>query len=57
MYFVFGYDENADSGKGGERLFNLSRMKNLENTGRSLSPNSPPLPFCKNCTNLNKRIR
>ena len=23
----------------------------------SISPNSPPLPFCKNCTNLNKRIR
>lgn len=35
MYFVFGYDENADDCKGGERLFNLSRMKNLENTGRS----------------------
>ena len=35
MYFVFGYDENADGGKGDERLFNLSRMKNLENTGRS----------------------
>lgn len=32
MYFVFGYDENADNGKGGERLFNLSRMKNFENT-------------------------
>lgn len=35
MYFVFGFDENADGGKGGERLFNLSRMKNLENTGRT----------------------
>lgn len=34
LYFVFGYDENADNGKGGERLFNLSRMKNLENTKR-----------------------
>ncbi len=32
MYFVFGYDEKADNGKGGERLFNLSRMKNFENT-------------------------
>ena len=32
MYYVFGYDENADDGKGGERLFNLSRMKNIENT-------------------------
>ncbi|MBB5224913.1 helix-turn-helix transcriptional regulator [Treponema ruminis] len=35
MYFVFGFDENSDGGKGGERLFNLSRMKNLENTGRT----------------------
>ena len=35
MYFVFGFDENADGGKGGERLFNLSRMKNLENTKRN----------------------
>lgn len=35
LYFVFGYDENADNGKGGERLFNLSRMKNLENTKRT----------------------
>ena len=35
MYFVFGYDENADGGNGGERLFYLSRMKNLSNTGRS----------------------
>lgn len=35
LYFVFGYDENADGGKGGERLFNLSRMKNLENTKRT----------------------
>lgn len=35
MYFLFGFDENADGGKGGERLFNLSRMKNLENTGRT----------------------
>lgn len=32
MYFVFGYDENANDGKGGERLFNLSRMKNLKAT-------------------------
>lgn len=32
MYYVFGLDENADNGKGGERLFNLSRMKNIENT-------------------------
>lgn len=32
MYYVFGYDENAEDGKGGERLFNLSRMKNIENT-------------------------
>lgn len=35
MYYVFGYDENADGGKGGERLFNLSRMKNIENTKQS----------------------
>ena len=35
MYFVFGFDENADRGKGGERLFNLSRMKNFENTIRT----------------------
>ena len=35
MYYVFGYDENADDGKGGERLFNLSRMKNIENTKQS----------------------
>ncbi|WP_296329242.1 WYL domain-containing protein [uncultured Treponema sp.] len=35
MYYVFGFDENADGGKGGERLFNLSRMKNLENTKQS----------------------
>ena len=32
LYYVFGYDENADNGKGGERLFNLSRIKNIENT-------------------------
>ena len=32
LYYVFGYDENADKGKGGERLFNLSRIKNIENT-------------------------
>jgi predicted DNA-binding transcriptional regulator YafY len=31
MYYVFGFDENADNDKGGERLFNLSRMKNIEN--------------------------
>lgn len=35
LYFVFGYDENADNGKGGERLFNLSRMKNIVNTKKS----------------------
>jgi len=35
MYFVFGFDENADGGKGGERLFNLSRIKNAEDTGRT----------------------
>lgn len=35
LYFVFGYDENADNGKGGERLFNLSRMKNIENTKKT----------------------
>lgn len=34
MYFVFGFDESADGGKGGERIFNLSRMKNLEKTNR-----------------------
>lgn len=32
MYYVFGYDENADDGNGGERLFNLCRIKNIENT-------------------------
>ena len=32
IYFVFGFDENADEGEGGERLFNLSRMKNIKNT-------------------------
>ena len=32
MYYVFGYDENADNGNGGERLFNLSRIKCIENT-------------------------
>lgn len=32
LYYVFGYDENADKGKGGERLFNLSRIRNIENT-------------------------
>lgn len=32
MYFVFGFDENANDGKGGERLFNFSRMKNIKNT-------------------------
>ena len=37
MYFVFGFDENADGGNGGERLFNLSRMRNLENTGETFS--------------------
>lgn len=35
LYFVFGYDENADNGKGGERLFNLSRMKNIGNTKKT----------------------
>ncbi|MBD5413958.1 MAG: WYL domain-containing protein [Treponema sp.] len=35
LYFVFGFDENADGGKGGERLFYLSRMKNLENTKKT----------------------
>ncbi len=34
MYFVFGFDESADGGKGDERIFNLSRMKNLEKTDR-----------------------
>ena len=37
MYFVFGFDENADGGNGGERLFNLSRMRNLENTGETFA--------------------
>ncbi len=35
MYFLFGFDENADGGEGGERLFNLSRVKNAENTKKS----------------------
>lgn len=35
LYFVFGFDETADNGKGGERLFNLSRMRNIKNTKRS----------------------
>lgn len=35
MYYVFGFDENADNGKGGERLFNLSRIKNIENTNQT----------------------
>lgn len=35
MYYVFGLDENADNGKGGERLFNLSRMKNIENSNKT----------------------
>ena len=35
LYFVFGYDESAEGGKGSERLFNLSRMKNLENTKKT----------------------
>ncbi len=34
MYFVFGFDESADGSKGGERIFYLSRMKNLEKTNR-----------------------
>ena len=35
MYYVFGFDENAENGKGGERLFNLSRMKNIENSNKT----------------------
>ena len=35
MYFLFGYDELADKGKGGERLFCLPRMKRLENTDKT----------------------
>ncbi len=35
LYFVFGFDENADNGKGGESLFNLSRMKHLEVTNQT----------------------
>lgn len=37
LHYVFGYDESADGGKGGERLFNLSRMRNIENTKRTFS--------------------
>ncbi len=29
VYYLFGYDELASSGKGGERLFRLNRMKNI----------------------------
>ena len=32
VYFVFGFDDSANEGKGGERLFNLSRMSKLEKT-------------------------
>ena len=35
MYYLFGYDELADGGNGGERLFCLPRMKNIENTTNS----------------------
>ena len=35
MYCLFGYDELADKGKGGERLFCLPRMKRLENTDKT----------------------
>lgn len=37
MYYVFGFDENANKGKGGERLFNLSRMKNIENINKTFN--------------------
>ena len=30
MYFLFGFDEKADKGKGAERLFNLSRIKKIK---------------------------
>ncbi|MBR5097077.1 MAG: WYL domain-containing protein [Treponema sp.] len=33
-HFVFGYDKSANGGKSGERLFNLSRMTNVVNTGK-----------------------
>lgn len=33
MYFLFGFDEKAAGGKGGERLFNISRMKKVQATG------------------------
>lgn len=35
LHFVFGYDQSANGGKGGERLFNLSRMKNVANTSKT----------------------
>ena len=35
MYYLFGFDELADNGKGGERLFCLPRMKNVENTTKT----------------------
>ena len=33
MCFLFGWDENAEKGKGGERLFYINRVKNLTETG------------------------
>jgi len=33
MYFLFGWDENANNKKGGERMFCLTRMKNVQKTG------------------------
>ncbi len=48
MYYIFGYDENAEDGKGGERLFNLSRMKNIENTKQTFElPND--FEFASRC--------
>ena len=35
LYFLFGFDSLANKGKGGERLFNLSRIKNTVNTGKT----------------------
>lgn len=48
MYFVFGFDENANDGKGGERLFNFSRMKNIKNT-RQFFELPDDFEFCSRC--------
>lgn len=37
MYFLFGYDELADKGKGGERLFCLPRIKNIKSAQEKFS--------------------